>query len=435
MKIEAKTREIMEEKYLSEQEELKCDELINSLRECNNKIDYFLWYLKYKLLENENKKSRKYGSFTEICNLLYKEYDFSLALNTCHEKAWAYEERRILTEEMGIESSRILKMSVITLLELRKEADIVLKKEILETALLDFSLNNKVTRKDLINARNQVYQKLNKIEIPKALDCLGVNFCSNNLGRITDPKRLGGRANVEADFLVIHNGNNSQAVTSDEYPLGISDLFKHQFPAGLPFGLEKPNFAIVSDKGSQKLHFEPKSGMGILSQGVYPNFTFQALEASFKVNEQTNDSLKKALIGMNQTESEKNFFLAYTRTFNMASANIPVLIPQAWIQWHSLPKTNLRSGNSVHADDLYRVDFVAFWNNKRYAILIDDIGHYSKKNSHSWLADEESYSKRLKEDRKLRKEKWHVFRVSNWEIRHSELIPEILNDLREFIGF
>jgi len=41
----------------------------------------------------------------------------------------------------------------------------------------------------------------------------------------------------------------------------------------------------------------------------------------------------------------------------------------------------------------------------------------------------------LKEDRKLRKEGWEVFRISNWEMRRQELIPDILEDLKNFIGF
>jgi hypothetical protein len=86
-------------------------------------------------------------------------------------------------------------------------------------------------------------------------------------------------------------------------------------------------------------------------------------------------------------------------------------------------------------NDLYRVDFVTFWNNKRYAILVDDISHYGKKGTQNWIADEEAYSNRLKEDRKLRKEKWEVFRVSNWKIRTPTLLPEILSDLKDFIDF
>lgn len=63
----------------------------------------------------------------------------------------------------------------------------------------------------------------------------------------------------------------------------------------------------------------------------------------------------------------------------MADTNVPVLIPQAWIQWHSLTKKYLSSNTSLHPEDIYRVDFVAFWNNKRFAIQVDDISHYAVK--------------------------------------------------------
>jgi very-short-patch-repair endonuclease len=119
----------------------------------------------------------------------------------------------------------------------------------------------------------------------------------------------------------------------------------------------------------------------------------------------------------------------------MVEKSVPVLIPQAWIQWHSFPKKNLRSTDSLHVDDIYRVDFVAFWNNQRFCILVDDISHYAVKNGKKWLADEESYSKRLKEDRKLRKEGWQVFRVSNWELQSPESIDDILGDLQNCFGF
>jgi hypothetical protein len=162
------------------------------------------------------------------------------------------------------------------------------------------------------------------------------------------------------------------------------------------------------DKGSQKLHFELKAEMGILRQNIYPNFNFKKLETTFEPNKYSTNSIKKLLIDMNQTESEKSFFLSYAQTFKMAVEEVPVIIPQAWMQWYSLPKRNLRENNSSHVDKLYRIDFVAFWNNKRFAILVDDVSHYAKKNGTSWIADEESYSKKLKEDRKLRKEKWQV---------------------------
>lgn len=212
-------------------------------------------------------------------------------------------------------------------------------------------------------------------------------------------------------------------------------LFSQQFPVGLPFGIAKPDLRIFSEKGIQKLEFELKEGMGILKENVYANFNFRKLEIAFGVNEFTNTNLKKALVNMNQTQWEKEFFIKYAKKNNMARSDIPVLVPQAWIQWHSRPKKDLRSSGSKHSDELYRIDFVAFWDNQRYAILIDDIGHYGKKHNNIWQADEENYSKRLKEDRKLCKEGWQVFRISNWEIRNEDLMTEILDDLKDFIGF
>lgn len=217
--------------------------------------------------------------------------------------------------------------------------------------------------------------------------------------------------------------------------LDAADLFKYQFPAGLPFGVPKPDFAVKAEKGGQTLKFELQSGIGIITSNVYPNFDFNKLEATFGLNSSTNQILKQALWDMNQTESEKTFFKSYAKKFDIANKSVPILIPQAWIQWHSQSKRNLRSASSLHKDDLYRVDFVAFWKNQRYAILADDITHYAAKRSENWIANEEAYAKRLKEDRKLRNEKWHVFRVSNWELRNTEIIEEVLEDLRTFIGF
>lgn len=216
----------------------------------------------------------------------------------------------------------------------------------------------------------------------------------------------------------------------------ISDLFQYQFPAGLPFGLQKPNMAFIPEKGTQKPKFEGDENIGILKSDVYPSLNFTKLN---KHLENTpflkTKGLYPALIVTNQTESERKFFFSYQSRFTMSTADVPVLIPQAWIQWHSSTKRDLRSQSSSYADDLYRVDFVVFWNNKRFAILLDDIGHYAKKVGTTWQADEENYSKRLKEDRKLRKEGWNVFRTSNWEMRNEAFINEALDDLHSFIGF
>lgn len=212
------------------------------------------------------------------------------------------------------------------------------------------------------------------------------------------------------------------------------DLFAKQFPVGLPFGVNKPDFSITAKSGGQSLMFELKTGMGIIWQNVYPNFDFQTFQAASGISSDTNLALKNALVNMNQTENEKQFFIEYARLFQMADKFVPMLIPQAWIQWHSLTKSVLRASKRSLADELYRVDFVAFWQNQRYAILIDDISHYGVKEGQRWIADEETYSKRLQEDRKLQAEGWRIFRVSNWEIRQSKT-KEILADLQLFLGF
>lgn len=213
-----------------------------------------------------------------------------------------------------------------------------------------------------------------------------------------------------------------------------SNLFNHQFPAGLPFGTIKPNFYVKAQKGSQTLKFEWQNGLGIITNNVYPSLNFQNLAKNFNCTPETDIALRKALRDMNQTECEKKFFLQYARTFKMAIDNIPVLIPQAWIQWHSLVKKELTLCYNLHADDIYRVDFVAFWNNRRFAIEIDDISHYAEKKG-NWIADERKYSKSLKNQRSLIKEGWDVFRFSNWEIKNDELLTEALHDLKNFLKF
>lgn len=122
--------------------------------------------------------------------------------------------------------------------------------------------------------------------------------------------------------------------------------FSYQFPMGLPFGVPKPDFSITAEKGGQTLKYDLKDGLGLVEGKVYPNFTFKDLETLFNLNSETNGVLKKAMIAMNKTYEEK-FFIGYAKRFDMANKNVPVLIPQAWIQWHSLPKKNLRSDSSI----------------------------------------------------------------------------------------
>ena len=244
----------------------------------------------------------------------------------------------------------------------------------------------------------------------KTKDCLR-NFCRDNGFEVEDNK------------IICKN------LVSD------NNLFISQFPAGLPFGVPKPSFSIAALKGSQTFRYEMQDGIGLLEGKIYPNFSFKMLEVLYGLTPSTSIVFKQSLRNMNQSDYEKEFFLTYATKFDMANKDIPVLIPQAWIQWHSQTKKNLRDNDSIYADELCRADFVAFWDNKRYIILVDDIGHYAVKRGVRWDADQESYSKRLKEDRKLQNENWQVFRISNWELRDNEKVQVILEDLRDFIGF
>jgi hypothetical protein len=150
--------------YLSELEESECENILNLLKNHskNNEIDYLLWRLKYEIFADGVKKSWKFGSFDKICTLLH-ESKVLPAPSTCHERAWAYEEERIITQEMQIDISQVKKLSVHTLLELRKTNDLERKCQILSIALANCR-NNQLTAEDIQNARKLLAQELGEIE-------------------------------------------------------------------------------------------------------------------------------------------------------------------------------------------------------------------------------------------------------------------------------
>ncbi|OIP66909.1 MAG: hypothetical protein AUK43_21005 [Oscillatoriales cyanobacterium CG2_30_40_61] len=223
----------------------------------------------------------------------------------------------------------------------------------------------------------------------------------------------------EGGFIIDENDN----INYDKLNLS-KNLFKKQFPLGLPFGTYKPDYSIQAVDQSQIFKFEWKTGIGIIENNVdvYPDFTYLKL-ANYLKCDINNKTLRDCLIEMNQTENEQKFFLKYGKFSQFRYNYAPILIPQAWIQWHSLPKDKLKPTHPLK-DDPYRIDFVAFWNNKRFAISIDGETHYFK---------EESYSKTLKEDRDLRQKGWEIFRISNWDVDNR--VNDILEELKEFIGF
>ncbi|MEH2086876.1 hypothetical protein [Nostoc sp.] len=150
--------------YLSESEESECQNILELLRNNsqNNDTDYLLWRLKYEIFADGVKKSWKFSSFDRICALLH-ESKVLPAPSTCHERAWAYEEKRIITEEMQIDISQVKNLSVHTLLELRKTKDVETKRQILSMAL-DNRRNNYLTAEDIQNARKLVTQELEEIK-------------------------------------------------------------------------------------------------------------------------------------------------------------------------------------------------------------------------------------------------------------------------------
>lgn len=93
IEVDALTGEIMEEKYLSPKEELECSRTIASLIKRNKELEYFLWYLRFKVFKTDKRKSRQYGSFSQVCIKLHQDKNISLAPSTCYEIAWAYEEK------------------------------------------------------------------------------------------------------------------------------------------------------------------------------------------------------------------------------------------------------------------------------------------------------------------------------------------------------
>jgi len=204
--------------------------------------------------------------------------------------------------------------------------------------------------------------------------------------------------------------------------------FTSQFPAGLPFGKLKPNIVVKGIDGSQSIKFELQDGIGIINKNVYPNFTYKNLANHFNV-ELDDKNFRISLGKMNQTKCEETFFSKYSKTFKIRcenKENVPVLIPQAWIQWHSEQKKYLDSRSSLGPNDIYRVDFVAFWNNKRFVFCIDDPNHY---------ATQEKYSNTLNETRMLMSEGWSVIRISNWEIMNDEKLTQIINSLPRIMNF
>ncbi|OKH41144.1 hypothetical protein NIES2101_34790 [Calothrix sp. HK-06] len=142
--------------FLTEAEELDCENTIKSLLSANEKIDYYLWHLKYEIF-CDDKKYSKLGTFADICKYLRKEHDFPLSVNTCYDRALAYKEKRIITDKLGIDISH-LQISGHALQELRKIKDLARKELVLKKALKNAKNNssNQITEPDIKIALSEV---------------------------------------------------------------------------------------------------------------------------------------------------------------------------------------------------------------------------------------------------------------------------------------
>jgi very-short-patch-repair endonuclease len=244
------------------------------------------------------------------------------------------------------------------------------------------------------------------------------------------------------------------------------NAFASWFPIGLPVGIAKPNLSISTIRGVQYLEWKETDEVTVLSGDIYPDFCMFDLAAwikekhkrlikfstpdvvfgEFKANEWTitynvcqtpveklfmESYMEKFVISYKRyNKQKKSWYLAYPDLKDKS----PALIPQVWVQWNNQA---LKTLNRTEYDNgsLYRVDFAVFWNSKMYIILLDGIQHYAKQQGNRWDADEEKYATRLKEDRWLSLQGWEVFRIGNWELRDESRRNQVLEELREFIGF
>lgn len=246
--------------------------------------------------------------------------------------------------------------------------------------------------------------------------------------------------------------------------------FDTQFKFGLPISLQKPLGTVEHTETGQDFKFEENDNVGILRGDIYPNFCAYDAHVWIRPNSRLNSYAQPNLVihegesqwthktwtvlyNLCQTSSEKTFFEAYIRkyilpykspnqkktgytfSFNRLRDKVPMLIPQAWINWSSDNKEALNRMGYKGSNLPYRLDFIAFWNYRNFVVMIDGIEHYAQKVGNRWDAKEEKYAARLKEDRLLRMQGWNVFRIGNWETKDADKLDQVLNELRKFIGF
>jgi len=109
----------------------------------------------------------------------------------------------------------------------------------------------------------------------------------------------------------------------------------------------------------------------------------------------------------------------------------PALIPQVWLQHIHDPK--LGPSDPLKREAYSRVDFVVLWNDKKLVIEIDGPEHYAEwdRAERNWHISEVIYTRNLVRERRLRKQGWLFFRLSNQEVEEASSWYDIDN----LIGF
>jgi hypothetical protein len=250
------------------------------------------------------------------------------------------------------------------------------------------------------------------------------------------------------------------------------EIWARQYPfGGFSFGLDKPTVHIVQERGRSVHRFTGSAINGEIQKCLYPNFSLDQW-TTYVYEEMDKEWISRLGIIEDYPEmryagpdviqklidkrspGEKDFIEGFFHKCSFESDFhedgtwrgpnwVPVPIPQVWIQWHSDSVVELKKWGSPYASQPQRIDFAMFWNNKRFAILIDGIQHYARKQDTNWIASEEEYANRLLEDRFLRSNDWEVFRVSNWELRDwkknlqnkNSRVDNVFQELEEFVEF
>lgn len=164
----------VKDEYLTEDQEELCSNLIDGIISHSRSIDEFLWKLKYEVFADGARKSKRFSSFDEICKWLHKEHRL-LSPSSCYERAWAFEEKRILKDDLKLDLADT-KLSVNTLLELRKESDLEKKRELFLTALHDFGGKSSITAKDIQEAKKTIDNNFTEqppLDSPKPKKAIG----------------------------------------------------------------------------------------------------------------------------------------------------------------------------------------------------------------------------------------------------------------------